>query len=56
MQSLSRTRDGLLVVEMDLNLVRQVRDKWGMHTICLSALVCRCPYVFACEQRCNVSS
>lgn len=30
MQSLSRTRDGLLVVEMDLNLIRQVRDKWGM--------------------------
>lgn len=25
---LSRTRDGLLVVEMDLNLNRQVSDKW----------------------------
>lgn len=28
-QGLSRYRDGLLVVEMDLNLCRQVRDKWG---------------------------
>eukprot|EP00123_Amoebidium_parasiticum_P001227 comp12270_c0_seq1/m.7092 comp12270_c0_seq1/g.7092 ORF comp12270_c0_seq1/g.7092 comp12270_c0_seq1/m.7092 type:complete len:389 (-) comp12270_c0_seq1:501-1667(-) len=27
--ALSRTRDGLLVVEADLNLIRQVRDKWG---------------------------
>ncbi|RXG56351.1 Beta-ureidopropionase [Armadillidium vulgare] len=27
--SLSRIRDGLLVVEMDLNLCRQVKDKWG---------------------------
>ncbi|XP_013400481.1 beta-ureidopropionase-like [Lingula anatina] len=26
---LSRTRDGLLVVEMDLNLCRQVKDKWN---------------------------
>eukprot|EP00741_Cyanophora_paradoxa_P025711 tig00000388_g24812.t1 len=26
---LSRTRDGLLVAELDLNLNRQVRDKWG---------------------------
>jgi len=26
---LSRVLDGLLVVEMDLNLCRQVRDKWG---------------------------
>ncbi|GFT92716.1 beta-ureidopropionase [Nephila pilipes] len=26
---LSRLRDGLLVAEMDLNLNRQVRDKWG---------------------------
>ncbi|KAK3919016.1 Beta-ureidopropionase, partial [Frankliniella fusca] len=26
---LSRTRDGLLIVEMDLNLCRQVRDIWG---------------------------
>ncbi|XP_030848160.1 beta-ureidopropionase isoform X2 [Strongylocentrotus purpuratus] len=25
---LSRTRDGLLVTEVDLNLVRQVKDKW----------------------------
>ncbi|XP_065830482.1 beta-ureidopropionase-like [Oscarella lobularis] len=25
---LSRTRDGLLVVELDLNLIRQIRDKW----------------------------
>ena len=27
-QGLSRTRDGLLVTEMDLNLCRQVKDKW----------------------------
>ena len=26
---LSRTKDGLLIVEMDLNLCRQVRDVWG---------------------------
>ncbi|XP_069789860.1 beta-ureidopropionase isoform X2 [Narcine bancroftii] len=26
---LSRTRDGLLVAEMDLNLCRQMSDKWG---------------------------
>jgi len=26
---LSRLRDGLLVTEMDLNLCRQVKDKWG---------------------------
>lgn len=28
-QSLSRTRDGLLVAEVDLNLCRQIKDKWG---------------------------
>lgn len=27
---LSRTRDGLLVTEVDLNLCRQVKDKWGL--------------------------
>jgi predicted amidohydrolase len=27
--SLSRVRDGLLVCEVDLNLCRQVKDKWG---------------------------
>lgn len=27
--SLSRTRDGLLITELDLNLCRQVKDKWG---------------------------
>lgn len=26
---LSRTRDGLLVTEVDLNLCRQIKDKWG---------------------------
>lgn len=26
---LSRVRDGLLVVQVDLNLIRQVKDKWG---------------------------
>jgi len=26
---LSRTKDGLLVTEVDLNLCRQVKDKWG---------------------------
>ena len=29
MQGLSRVRDGLLVGEIDLNLVRQIRDKWS---------------------------
>jgi len=28
-KGLSRVRDGLLVVDMDLNLCRQVKDKWG---------------------------
>jgi beta-ureidopropionase len=28
-QGLSRTKDGLLIVEMDLNLCRQVKDHWG---------------------------
>jgi beta-ureidopropionase len=28
-QGLSRTRDGLLVCEVDLNLNRQTKDKWG---------------------------
>ena len=28
-QSLSRTRDGLLISEVDLNLCQQVKDKWG---------------------------
>ncbi|KAK6037676.1 hypothetical protein COOONC_24819, partial [Cooperia oncophora] len=26
---LSRTRDGVLVVELDLNLCRQTKDSWG---------------------------
>lgn len=29
MQGLSRDQDGLLIVEMDLNLCRQVKDHWG---------------------------
>lgn len=29
LQGLSRTRDGLMVAEMDLNLCRQVKDRWG---------------------------
>ncbi len=28
---LSRTKDGLLITEVDLNLIRQVRDKWAFH-------------------------
>ena len=27
--ALSRDSDGLLVAEMDLNLCRQIKDKWG---------------------------
>ena len=27
--ALSRRADGLLVAELDLNLCRQVRDRWG---------------------------
>jgi len=27
--ALSRSRDGLMVAEIDLNLCRQVRDRWG---------------------------
>jgi beta-ureidopropionase len=27
---LSRTRDGLMIAEMDLNVCRQVKDKWGL--------------------------
>jgi beta-ureidopropionase len=26
---LSRDKDGLLIVEADLNLCRQIKDKWG---------------------------
>lgn len=29
LQGLSRTNDGLLVAELDLNLCRQIKDKWG---------------------------
>lgn len=29
LQGLSRDRDGLLIVEMDLNLCRQFKDYWG---------------------------
>lgn len=40
-QGLSRTRDGLLVVEMDLNLCRQVKDKWGFRVlVCVRARGC----------------
>ena len=28
LQGLSRVQDGLLVTELDLNLCRQVKDKW----------------------------
>lgn len=28
-QGLSRLKDGLLIAEMDLNLCRQAKDKWG---------------------------
>jgi beta-ureidopropionase len=27
--SLSRTRDGLLIAELDLNMCRQIKDRWG---------------------------
>ena len=36
-QGLSRVRDGLLVGEIDLNLVRQVRDKWSFPVSALGA-------------------
>ena len=29
LQGLSRTNDGLLIAEMDLNLCRQVKDRWN---------------------------
>ena len=29
LQGLSRTRDGLLITEVDLNMCRQIKDKWG---------------------------
>lgn len=29
--SLSRDKDGLLIIEMDLNLCRQVKDQWGFN-------------------------
>ena len=28
LQGLSRVQDGLLVTEVDLNLIQQIRDKW----------------------------
>jgi hypothetical protein len=35
LQALSRTRDGLLVAEMDLNLIRQTNDAWTFRVTCL---------------------
>jgi hypothetical protein len=29
LKGLSRLRDGLLVTQVDLNLCRQTKDKWG---------------------------
>lgn len=29
-QGLSRTANGLLIAEMDLNLCRQIKDQWGL--------------------------
>lgn len=29
--SLARNKDGLLIADLDLNLCRQVKDKWGLH-------------------------
>ena len=34
-QGLSRVRDGLLVTELDLNLCRQVKDKWCFQVMSL---------------------
>lgn len=44
---LSRTRDGLLLADIDLNLCRQIKDKWCFRVsagnqprLCLAALFC----------------
>lgn len=42
---LSRTRDGLLVVEMDLNLNRQIADKWSFK------VKARARHVWSCGDR-----
>ena len=47
---LSRTQDGLLVVEMDLNLCRQVSDKWNFK---VSLLVNKLAYKLAYNIRTN---
>ena len=36
--SLARHRDGLLVAELDLNLCRQVKDKWAFNMTARHAL------------------
>ena len=36
-KGLSRTRDGVLVAELDLNMCRQVKDKWGFQ-VCRACL------------------
>lgn len=38
LQGLSRTSDGLLICEMDLNLCRQVKDVWGMQVTKLCSM------------------
>lgn len=55
---LSRTRDGLLVVEMDLNLNRQMSDKWSFKVnsagLCLSSLsVCDTLVYFKKKRFCS---
>ena len=35
-QGLSRVRDGLLICEIDLNLIQQIRDKWCLQVVIYS--------------------
>lgn len=42
---LSRTKDGLLVVEMDLNLNRQISDKWSFKVIVTGCSISSLPVV-----------
>lgn len=49
--SLSRTRDGVLITEMDLNLCQQVKDKWlftmtGRHKLYADLLEDYCEHDF----------
>ena len=46
-KGLSRTRDGLLVTEIDLNMIQQIKDKWCIQ-VCVCVCVCACVHACVC--------